>query len=233
MSETPSITPRKVGDVSRLDGIMDHIDVADQCRWFESVRERYEWDASEWAPIEETMDRLRARAQDPRLFLGIVGEFSSGKSTLINALLRENLLKTDILPATTCATTILEYGEQVDFRIAQRDGSIVDLEGKTESDDPQESYDELLRLIHQYTADEVTAQRIQRVYVNHPNEKLNNGLVMVDTPGINVENPRHAAVTEEAVRDICDAIVLVVPASAACSTRLPSAPPNSSISTPS
>ena len=207
------------------------IDVTDHRNWFFRLQSRYSWDKAQWGPINIAIDGLEKRAQDSRLFLGIVGEFSSGKSTLINAFLRENLLKTNILPATTCATTILEYGPQVDVLLEFYDSKPVRHNGtpansatytganRTSVDDPN-ALDEVRHFIHRYTATEEHARTVQQVHVTHPNEKLKTGLVIVDTPGINVENPRHAAVTQNAVRNICDAVVVIVPAPAACSQTL-------------
>jgi ribosome biogenesis GTPase A len=53
------------------------------------------------------IERIKKRRHDPHLYLAIIGEFSSGKSTLINALLRDDLLKTSALVTTATATKII------------------------------------------------------------------------------------------------------------------------------
>lgn len=207
------------------------LDVPEHLHWFESLQSRYKWAPLQWEPISLAISRLKKRSDDSRLYLGIVGEFSSGKSTLINAFLREDLLKTDILPATTCATTVLEYGPQVDALLSLQDGSVVRWSNSGTTfwgrlrrrilpiSAARQLYD-ARRFIHLYTAEEEHARNIQRVTVTHPNERLRSGLVIVDTPGINVENDRHAAVTRDAVKNVCDAVVVIVPAPAACSQTL-------------
>ena len=53
------------------------------------------FDVSEAVRVElhQQLDRLQQRRSNPNLYLAVVGEFSSGKSTFINALLRDELLK--------------------------------------------------------------------------------------------------------------------------------------------
>ncbi len=207
------------------------LDVPEHLRWFESLQSRYKWPDPQWNPIASAISRLETRADDPRLFLGIVGEFSSGKSTLINAFLREDLLKTDILPATTCATTVLEYGPKVDALLRLQDGQEIQrsksgitfwgrLRRRLLPVSTARELDDTRHFIHRYTSEEEHARTIQRVTVTHPNERLKAGLVIVDTPGINVENPRHATITVDAVTNLCDAVVVIVPAPAACSQTL-------------
>lgn len=58
------------------------------------------------------MDDLRAveaRLSDPRLYLAFVGEFDSGKSTFINALLRDELLPAQLARATEVPVEV-EHG---------------------------------------------------------------------------------------------------------------------------
>ena len=199
--------------------------------FFEALQSRYEWPETQWGPIAADIIKLTKRSQDSRLFLGIIGEFSSGKSTLINALLREALLKTDILPATTCAATVIEYGATVDAVVLLQSGTTIkySVEGLSFwgrlrrnlfAGSAIKELDRTRIFIHQYTAQEEQSRSVLRVTVTHPNEALRSGLVIVDTPGINVENPRHGAVTQDVVRNICDAIIVIVPAPAACSQTL-------------
>ena len=54
--------------------------------------------------LQQSIERIKQRYSDPNLHLAVVGEFSSGKSTFINALLRDDLLKTSALVTTAIAT---------------------------------------------------------------------------------------------------------------------------------
>lgn len=56
--------------------------------------------------LSKQIERIKKRCSDRNLYLAVIGEFSSGKSTFINALLRDDLLKTSALVATATATKI-------------------------------------------------------------------------------------------------------------------------------
>lgn len=60
---------------------------------------------------------------DPNFYVGIIGEFSCGKSTFINAFIEQRYLLENIIPGTTCSATIVCYGEE-NVIIHYNDGSI-------------------------------------------------------------------------------------------------------------
>lgn len=60
--------------------------------------------------LHSQMAKIQQRRNDPNLYLAVIGEFSSGKSTLINALLKDELLKTSAL-VTTAAATRIRHGD--------------------------------------------------------------------------------------------------------------------------
>ena len=66
--------------------------------------------------LDRLIRRIDERQKDPYLYLAVIGEFSSGKSTFINALLRDNLLKTSAL-VTTAAATRLRYGNKLQVEV--------------------------------------------------------------------------------------------------------------------
>jgi small GTP-binding protein len=77
---------------------------------------------------EEDLDALAAsvRQLDELFLLVIVGEFNSGKSAFINALLGKALLKEGVTPTTT-QITILQYGEQVQRQPLDHNQSLLSL----------------------------------------------------------------------------------------------------------
>ena len=52
------------------------------------------------------LEQLRQRLAEGRFHLAVLGQFKRGKSTLLNALLGDDLLPTDILPVTAIPTYI-------------------------------------------------------------------------------------------------------------------------------
>jgi len=75
---------------------------------------------------EEALKALsEAILQLDELFLiVVVGEFNSGKSALINALLGNQVLKEGVTP-TTAQVTLLRWGEQFSEQIVDEDFAIV------------------------------------------------------------------------------------------------------------
>ena len=57
--------------------------------------------------FSRALQRIKERTKDPNIYLGIVGEFSSGKSTLINALIGADLCVTKAIEGTTKVITKL------------------------------------------------------------------------------------------------------------------------------
>jgi GTPase SAR1 family protein len=203
---------RRPEDEVTLGALRAAVNLDGHLRFVEKVLEAYQWTPGSRARLAQEVARIRGREHDPRLFLGVVGEFSSGKSTLINALLRDDLLRTDIIQATTSAATVLAYGERLAAEVLYLNGRRRPLPGH----DRRAFLDQL----HQATAREEAAREVAQVTLYHPAEALKNGLVIVDTPGANVENERHARVTHAALRHLCDAAIVVVPAEAAASQTL-------------
>lgn len=148
--------------------------------------------------LRETAERLRTG----RFVLAVVGEFSSGKSFLLNALLGRiafetrggivritGLLATDINPSTATITE-LSYADP-ESATAYFPG------GRTE----RVPIDGLSRFVaiggegklHDATADEGDAPALVRVGVASP--FLANGFVVADTPGLASINPAHRRAT--------------------------------------
>lgn len=66
--------------------------------------------------FSDQLTRIKRRISDDKIYIGIVGEFSSGKSTLINSLIGNDFFRTNSLQGTTTTITKLEYGNKVDLK---------------------------------------------------------------------------------------------------------------------
>ena len=73
---------------------------------------------------ENNLDIVENRIKDEDLYLGVVGSFSSGKSTFINSVIQKNLLPTDAVQGTTVAASILKKASYDDLEIQYMDGSV-------------------------------------------------------------------------------------------------------------
>lgn len=114
-------------------------------------------------------ERLAERLAHGRFHISVLGEFKRGKSTLINALLRADVLPTGVLPLTAVPTEV-SYGE-FHTTVVYLDGGRCDVE--------------LSELAEFVTEDRNpnNERKVARVEVQVPTPLLEPGVVLVDTPG--------------------------------------------------
>jgi GTPase Era involved in 16S rRNA processing len=152
----------------------------------------------------EAVVTIRERLARP-LTIAIMGEFSSGKSTFVNAWLGRQLAPMGALP-TTCTINVFRHGGKGQARIHRRDGRI-ELVAKSD----------LLTFLD--SLDEEAAQSIRHVEIERG--ELGGGHAsIVDTPGLNALDPYHEKVAREFLAE-ADAVVWVFSATqgAAASER--------------
>lgn len=146
------------------------------------------------------------RLVDENFYVGLLGEFSCGKSTFINAMLEEEFLHGDVLQGTTCARTVMRYGKPENIRVIFDNDKYIDFappDGETMLDPEKKR-----GFVRAMTADEKRASSIREVICASPNPVLTDGLCIVDTPGIGSTNPRHYEVARSAISD-CDAVLVL------------------------
>lgn len=81
-------------------------------RGLESIFEKLDKLKNRLEFVQRTYQRVKHK-EEP-LKIGILGEFSAGKSMFVNSLLGENLLGVDIAPKTA-RVTLIKYGDQIRF----------------------------------------------------------------------------------------------------------------------
>lgn len=122
---------------------------------------------------------------DSPLLVTVLGEFSSGKSTFINALIEEKLLAMKVRP-TTATITRLQYGSKRSLEVNFRDGK-------------KKKYN--LKDLHELTVESFVKEdeilnSIAYVQVDLDNEILRE-IDIADTPGFNSSLERHSEITAE------------------------------------
>ena len=118
--------------------------------------------------------------EEQRLCITVVGEFNTGKSTLLNAFIGEELLQTDQLECTAVPTWV-RWTDDEDFN-EHRQAVVLYADGESKSMPWSQ--------VSAYTTvDRDTWEKIERVEITLPQpadgEGRPTGLVLVDTPGRN------------------------------------------------
>jgi GTPase SAR1 family protein len=193
------------------------------------ILQSYDFDRALQYSIESMINKVLKKRQQKTLALAVVGEFSSGKSTLINTLIRDDLLKTDVLQGTTTAATYIRYGDPIDVAIHMNDnwssyradgmGIWTKFKGFFKKPSFSNEKEAIRKFIHNVSADESVSISLQDVVINHPSDVLQS-IEIIDTPGANAENPRHGQVAAEVLEDIADVALIAIPADMAGSQSL-------------
>ena len=151
----------------------------------------------------EALAELAARLDNATFQLAVLGQFKRGKSTLINALIGQPLLATDVLPVTAIPT-FLTAGDEYGITTIARNGerahrAAPDLDAlkalvaatTTEAENPGNTLD------------------LDRVLLTLPAEGCLTSLTLVDTPGIGSTH-RHNTEAAHGVLQQCDAALFVL-----------------------
>ncbi len=126
----------------------------------------YELTKGELARAEE----LAYKLENQKITVSVIGQFKRGKSTLVNAILEENILPVGIVPVTAVITTI-EYGEKA-ATVHFNNGIIKEI-----------SFDEMSSYINEQENDN-NHLGVSQVEIYCRSDFLKDGLTFVDTPGV-------------------------------------------------
>lgn len=127
------------------------------------------------------------------LTIAIMGEFSAGKSTFVNALLGEAVAPMGVLP-TTNTINVFRRGTGRGARVHYRDASIATVSAN--------ELDAYLRNL-----DDKEADRIRHLEIDRVGERMGDAAV-VDTPGLNALDDYHEKVAREFIEE-ADAVVWI------------------------
>ncbi|MGQ9669248.1 MAG: dynamin family protein [Desulfosoma sp.] len=121
--------------------------------------------------ITERIDELSKKIQQSAFYLVVLGEFKRGKSTLINAILKDNLLPTAVIPLTSIVTMI-HYGPEEKISVRFKNGSIQNIPRRALADYVTER------------GNPDNSKGVQRVEIAYPADTLRGGVHLIDTPGV-------------------------------------------------
>jgi len=143
---------------------------------------------------------LAARLEDNNLEVALFGRVSSGKSSLLNALLGTDVLPVGVNPITAVPTR-LWHGDSLHARITFASGR-----------NEEVSIDEFRNLVSE-TGNPGNQRNVTHALIEIPSARLSQGIVLVDTPGLGSLARRGAAETM-AYLPSCDLAILLIDAGA-------------------
>jgi GTP-binding protein EngB required for normal cell division len=159
---------------------------------------------ADYASAVEELELIQQRLAEGRFHLAVLGQFKRGKSTLLNALLGEDLLPTDILPVTAIPTFI-KAGDLVTAQVYFT-GEKEPISFSSDSEQP------LAGFLADYVTESgnpLNQRQVERVEIAHPAALLKQGVVLIDTPGIGSTLKHNTAVAHRILPQ-CDAALFLV-----------------------
>ncbi len=132
----------------------------------------------------EALDKLEIRVKEP-MKVAITGQFSSGKSTFLNALLAKNILPTGITPVTS-KVNYIRYGDELKIRVKYKDG--------------RDEYHDI-ESISRFTDQRKGVEDIDYLTLYSPLNMLKD-IVFVDTPGLNSSSHSDTQTTIKVLQEV-------------------------------
>ncbi|VXD16861.1 conserved hypothetical protein [Planktothrix serta PCC 8927] len=153
------------------------------------------------------IQEISKKNQSKRFRVTVVGEFSQGKSTFLNALVGEEIQPVREIPCTG-VVSVLRYGEQKRVICCYKDGHQEDI--------PIENYQEKASISEEAAignlSDELAHCEIEEIIFEHPDLDIcSSGVEIIDSPGLN-EHPDREAITQKILKDT-DAAIFITSAS--------------------
>lgn len=146
--------------------------------------------------IADEASNLAARVSEGRFYVACIGQFKRGKSTLLNALVGQQVLPTGFVPVTA-VPTVIRYGNQLRARVRMRDGSWRDV---------------AIPDLKDYVTEEGNPENTRGVdgaELFVPSPLLSSGMCFVDTPGLGSVFTGNTATTQAFIPHIDAALVVV------------------------
>ncbi|WP_297908256.1 dynamin family protein [uncultured Parabacteroides sp.] len=131
----------------------------------------------------EQLSKMMGTVSSDSVSVLVCGEFKRGKSSFINAFLGEELCPTDAGIATS-VVSVIKYGKE--YKVTRLYGDINNLQSEDIPFDAIEKYAKGTSL----EVDNTTM-----LIIELPSPKLENGLSLIDTPGVGGLDPRHLFLT--------------------------------------
>jgi GTPase SAR1 family protein len=153
--------------------------------------------------LTEEVTKVSRKLESQCFRVAVVGEFSKGKSTLLNALLGEEIQPVRDIPCSG-TVTVLKYGSQQRVICKYKDGREEEISPQQYKDKASISEEAALGSV----GDAIVNSEIKEIIFEHPNLELcTNGVEIIDSPGLN-EQAERTLVTEQVLKTT-DAVIFL------------------------
>jgi uncharacterized tellurite resistance protein B-like protein/GTPase Era involved in 16S rRNA processing len=157
--------------------------------------------------LTQEIAKVSKKLQSQKFRVAVVGEFSQGKSTILNALLGEEIQPVRNIPCSG-AVTVLRYGPQKRVICCYKD--------QRQEEISLDQYHEKAAISEAAAmgspTEELANSEIREIIFEHPNLALcQYGVEIIDSPGLN-EHPARTEITQTLLKDT-DAVIFVANAS--------------------
>jgi GTPase Era involved in 16S rRNA processing/gas vesicle protein len=125
----------------------------------------------------------------------VFGQFKRGKSTLINNIIKENILPVGVIPVTSVVTQI-KYGKP-GAQVYLQDQGVVSIT----AEDLKEYIDE--------SCNSGNEKKVEKVVITMESDFLKGGLTLVDTPGVGSMHKNNSEVAYNYIRE-SDAVIFLL-----------------------
>lgn len=166
------------------------MDIANQIQNLKQIAE----DSNQKILVNE-FETLFLKHREEQFYVAILGLFKRGKSTIINALLNQQVLPSDVIPVTSIIT-LIAHSDHTSAEIYFSNGDIL-----TED----------ISIIEDYISEENNPENekgIDFVKIFHPASILKNMLI-VDTPGMGSVLPHNSETTKSFIPKIDTALYVL------------------------
>lgn len=137
-------------------------------------------------------------SQNREMIVPVLGMQGMGKSTLINALLRENILPSEV-DETTCVPVEVKYGEEEKAEVYfanKSDKAVVHTQA------------ELANYVDN-NYNPANEKGVERIVLFRKNSLLKSGLIVVDLPGVGSLTIENENTTKRYIENLCSAIFVI------------------------
>ena len=137
-------------------------------------------------------------SENKEMIVPVLGMQGLGKSTLINALLRENILPSEV-DETTCVPVEVKYGEEEKAEVHfENKSDIVIVHTQAELADYVDN-----------NFNPANKKGVERIVLFRKNDLLKSGLIVVDLPGVGSLTIENENTTKRYIENLCTAIFVI------------------------